>query len=144
MADKKFTTTPFQEKINKPWGYEIVLASLEGTPVTSKILHLNKSARFSLQYHDQKEEVLTLINGEALLHIEDENGIMQKVKMEPKKGYLFRAMQKHRCEGITDCDILESSTNETGNTVRLEDDYSRGTETEEQRKQRNKSDVYMG
>lgn len=144
MDRQNFTIVPFQEKINKPWGYELVLASLEGTPVTSKILHLNSGARFSLQYHDEKEEVLTLINGDALLYIEDENGVIKQVKMEPKKGYLIRAMQKHRCEGITDCDILESSTNETGNTVRLEDDYNRGTETEEQRKQRTKTDVYMG
>ena len=140
----KFSTTPHQEKVSKPWGYELILAPLEGTEITSKILHLNSGARFSLQYHDEKEEVLTLLNGECLLHLEDATGAMQQVKMEPKKGYLIRPMQKHRCEGITDCDILESSTNETGNTIRIEDDYSRGTETEESRKSRTQTDVYMG
>lgn len=138
-----FKTQPYQEKVVKPWGYELILAS-DDSPVTSKILHLNAGARFSLQYHDEKEEVLTLLNGDALLHLEDANGEMQKVNMEPKYGYLIRPMQKHRCEGITDCDILESSTNETGNTVRIEDDYSRSNETEESRKTRAQQDVYMG
>lgn len=141
--DNKFTTTPHQERVNKPWGYEFVL-SPPGSPVTSKILHLNMGARFSLQYHDEKEEVLTLLAGDALLHLEDETGVMQKIKMEPQRGYLIRAMQKHRCEGITDCDIMESSTKESGNTIRIEDDYSRGTETEESRKSRTQHDVYMG
>lgn len=139
-----FSIEPHQERVNKPWGYELILSPPEGTPITSKILHLNKGARFSLQYHDEKEEILTLISGDAMLHIEDESGTMRQVKMEEKKGYLIRPMQKHRCEGITDCDILESSTNETGNTIRIEDDYSRGTETEESRKSRTQGDVYMG
>lgn len=143
MADKNFTIVPFQEKINKPWGYELIL-SPKDAPITSKIIHLNPGHRFSLQYHDQKEEVLTLINGEAMLYIEDEKGTIQKIKMEQQKGYFIKVNQKHRCQGVTDCDILESSTPETSNTVRLEDDYSRGNETEAQRKQRTKSDIYMG
>lgn len=138
-----FSTSPHQERVNKPWGYELTLSPPDA-PVTSKILHLNAIARFSLHYHNQKEEVLTLLNGDAILHIEDETGAMQQIKMESKKGYFVRTMQKHRCEGVTDCDIMESSTTEVGNTIRIEDDYNRGTETEESRKSRTQTDVYMG
>lgn len=139
----KFSATPFQIKIEKPWGYELILTPPE-SPVTGKILHLNAGARFSYQYHDKKEETLTLVSGQALLILEDENGKLQEIKMEPKKGYFIRPFQKHRAKGITDCDILEASTKEEGNTVRLEDDYARGTETEEERKERTKRKVYMG
>lgn len=134
---------PFQLKVEKPWGYELILTP-EESPVTGKILHLNAGQRFSLQYHDKKKETLTLIFGLALLILEDENGKLQEIKMEPKKGYFIKPLQKHRAKGITDCDILEASTREEGKTVRLEDDYARGTETEEARKKRTKGGIYMG
>ncbi|PJE67596.1 cupin [Candidatus Shapirobacteria bacterium CG10_big_fil_rev_8_21_14_0_10_40_9] len=134
---------PSQLKIEKPWGYELLLTPPE-SPVTGKILHLNEGCRFSLQYHDKKQETLTLISGEAEIILEDENKVLQTIKMESKKGYFIKPFQKHRAKGITDCDILEASTKEEGKTVRLEDDYSRGTETEEERKKRGQSGTYMG
>lgn len=134
---------PYQQKIEKPWGYELLLTPPE-SPVTGKILHLNEGCRFSLQYHDKKQETLTLISGEAEIILEDENKVLQTIKMEPKKGYFIKPFQKHRAKGITDCDILEASTKEEGETVRLEDDYARGTETEETRKTRTEGKKYMG
>ena len=139
----KFSIKPFYQKVNKPWGYEIILTPPE-LSVTGKILHLDNGKRFSLQYHDKKEETLTLFSGEAYIILEDKDGKMGKIKMETNKAYFIRPFQKHRCQGIKDCLILEASTKEKGNTVRLEDDYGRGTETEEKRKKRGESKVYMG
>lgn len=134
---------PYQLKVEKPWGYELILTPPE-SPVTGKILHLNAGCRFSLQYHDKKEETLTLISGEALLILEDEKGQLQEIEMEQRKGYFIKPFQKHRAKGITDCDILEASTREKGKTVRIEDDYKRRTETEEKRKRRTRGGTYMG
>lgn len=129
---RNFSTIPFQIRVDKPWGWELILTP-PSSPVTGKILHLNFGHRFSLQYHDKKEETLTLVSGQAELILENENGQLTAIEMEPQKGYLIKPLQKHRAKGITDCDILEASTPEEGNTVRLEDDYARGTETEEER-----------
>lgn len=129
---------PFSVKVIKPWGYELIFTPPD-SPVNGKILHLNCGARFSYQYHDKKQENLCLLNGRAKIIIEG-----KEIEMELMKGYFIKPMVKHRCQAINDCDILESSTKEEGNTVRLEDDYSRGTETEQARKQRTKSKVYMG
>lgn len=139
----KFSTKPYQMKVEKPWGYELILTPSDSS-VTGKIEHVNAGCRCSLQYHDKKQETLTLLNGEALLILEDENGSLQEIKMEPKKGYFIKPFQKHRFKGITDADILEASTREEGKTVRLQDDYARGTETEEARKKRKEGKVYMG
>jgi mannose-6-phosphate isomerase len=125
-------TKPFVEKVEKPWGYELILTPSD-SPVTGKILHLNQGARLSYQYHDQKKESLTLINGRAKIILDD-----QEEEMEPKKGYFITPFQKHRVQGITDCDIMEVSTKEEGTTVRLQDDYQRPNETEELRKQPNR------
>jgi oxalate decarboxylase/phosphoglucose isomerase-like protein (cupin superfamily) len=124
---------PYIQKIIKPWGYELIFTPPDSL-VTGKVLHLSKGARFSLQYHNKKQETLVLLNGQAKIILEDEKGQLQEIEMEPMKGYFIKPFQKHRCQGISECDILEASTKEEGNTVRLEDDYSRPTETEEMRK----------
>jgi mannose-6-phosphate isomerase-like protein (cupin superfamily) len=115
---------PYSKKVEKPWGYELILTSTD-SPVTGKILHLNAGKRFSYQYHDQKDEILTLVKGEAKITIND-----QVLPMAPNFGYHINPMMKHRVEAVTDIDIFEVSTPEKGTTFRLEDDYHRSDETE--------------
>jgi len=134
----RFSVGSFVKKVDKPWGHELIFAPSEAS-VVGKMLHINKGARFSLQYHEKKQETLCLLQGRAKLIIEDKEGILQEIEMELRKGYFIRPFQKHRCQAITDCDILEASTREEGSTVRIEDDYNRGDETEEIRRQRSKS-----
>jgi mannose-6-phosphate isomerase-like protein (cupin superfamily) len=129
---------PYIQKVIKPWGYELIFTAPD-SPITGKILHLNAGARFSYQYHDKKQETLCLLKGKAKIILDG-----QESEMELMKGYFIKPFVKHRCQGITDSDIFEASTKEEGNTVRLEDDYSRGIETEESRKQRGGGGVYMG
>ncbi len=128
----------FVEKVEKPWGYELILTPPD-SPVVGKILHLNQGARLSYQYHEKKQETLALINGRAKIILNDE-----EEEMELKKGYFIKPFDKHRLQGISDCDIVEASTREEGTTVRLQDDYQRPNETEETRKTRTQKGVYMG
>jgi mannose-6-phosphate isomerase len=132
-----FSILPYQKKVEKPWGFEILFTP-EKAQAVGKLLHIKAGCRLSFQYHDEKEETGVLISGQAHLLIEDQNGQMQEVDMEPKKGYFITPFQKHRYIAVTDCDIFESSTKESGNTFRLEDDYKRDTETEEVRKDPNR------
>lgn len=135
----KFVTDPYVLKVDKPWGYELIFS--DGSPkVTSKILHINAGKRSSLQYHEEKEEILTLINGEAILEIEDSDGQIQKVNMDLRKSYLILPNQIHRFSGGNiDGEIMEASTPEKGKTVRIEDDYQRGVETDEDRSEERKN-----
>ena len=128
-----FTNLPFALKdTTKPWGWEIIFTK-PNDPYTGKIIHLNAGKRFSLQVHDQKQETQMLVSGRANLIIDNENGEMVTIEMEPMKGYVLLVGQRHRAEAITDCDIYEVSTPETGTTYRLEDDYKRPDQTEELR-----------
>lgn len=129
----QFTNIPFEKKIPKPWGYEIVLTP-PNLPYAAKIIHVNQGHRLSLQAHDEKQETLTLISGEAKLLIDGQDGKINKIKMELRKGYTVQIGQRHRAAAISDCEILEASTTEKGTTYRLEDDYKRRDETEEIRK----------
>lgn len=133
----KFSPEGFSKKIEKPWGYELIFTP-EEQPYTGKIMHIDSGKRQSLQVHDQKEETYFLASGKGGVIIENPQGELKTVEFEEGKGYTTRVGQKHRLFAITDCDIWEVSTPETGTTYRLEDDYSRQDETEEVRKQPNR------
>lgn len=128
----KIQMKPFQLKVEKPWGYELIFTPPEA-PTVGKLLHLNAGRRFSLQYHEVKEETMVLVNGKANIYLGNTKETVVKLEMLLKHGYLITPGTIHRCEALTDCDILESSTKEEGTTVRLEDDYARKDETEEER-----------
>lgn len=122
----------YVKKVPKPWGYEIHFTPPD-LPYMGKILHIEAGKRLSLQYHDQKTESWYLLKGKVTIILDDE-----EINMEEGLGYTTQIDQKHRLVGIEDSDILEVSTPEIGSTFRVEDDYSRPTETEELRKDPNR------
>lgn len=127
-----FSQAAYARKISKPWGWEIhwVPAS---APYMGKVLHINAGSRLSLQIHDEKQESWFIIAGKAKVIWENNKGELTETVLKPGMGYSTSIGQKHRLVGITDCDIVEVSTPEKGTTWRLEDDYSRPDETEQQR-----------
>lgn len=128
-----FSTDSYVRRVDKPWGYELHFAQ-EDLPYMSKLMHINKGARQSLQIHDQKQETYVLIKGRGGVLWENNKGKMIFTEFEQFVGYRTIIGQKHRLCSISDCDIMEASTPERGTTWRLEDDYSRPDETPEQRK----------
>lgn len=128
----KFTTNGVSRETIKPWGKELLLTP-DGAPIVSKLIYINAGARLSLQAHDEKIETWTLFSGEAKVVVENSDGELTEVVLEPGKGYITALGQRHRLVGITDCIVSEASTPELGTTFRLEDDYARPDETEEVR-----------
>jgi len=135
--DKITDVKPYIKRVEKPWGYELHWVE-EDKPYMGKILHILKGKRLSLQYHDKKQESWFLMRGQAKIVWGDPEGNLQETEMSPGQGYTCHIGQKHRLAAVTDCDIIEVSTSEIGNTYRLEDDYARPTETEEMRKDLNR------
>ena len=115
--------------IEKPWGREIIL-STPNLPYTAKILEIKAGKRLSLQYHDQKLETLCLFSGEANIIWGKDQASLLTEKMVENQGYTITPGTVHRFEAITDCQLFEASTPETGTTYRLEDDSKRLDETE--------------
>lgn len=128
-----FLNNPYVRKIEKPWGYELHWTP-DDKPYMGKLIHVNAGARLSLQVHDKKQESWLLIRGRGKVIWENKNGELIETELEVGKGYSCALGQRHRLAGITNCDIIEVSTPEIGTTFRLEDDYKRPDETEEQRK----------
>lgn len=128
-----FLTDSYVKRIDKPWGYELHFTPSD-KPYMGKLIHINEGARLSLQVHDKKEESWFLINGQGKVIWENAEGELIETKLELNKGYSCALGQRHRLAAVSDCDIIEVSTPEIGTTFRLEDDYKRPDETEEQRK----------
>lgn len=136
----EFNNKPYARRVEKPWGWEIHWTS-DDKPYMGKVLHIRAGKRLSLQVHDKKLESWLLVNGRAMLIIENSEGELEEIELKRDVGYSSNVDQKHRLMGITDCDIIEVSTPEIGTTFRLEDDYSRKDETEDERKRRNEGKI---
>lgn len=130
----KFINSPFVLRVEKPWGYEFIFTQPD-LPYAGKILHIGAGKRLSLQIHEAKKESCFLISGRCNLIVEDTKGDLETIEIEQGKGYTIEVGQKHRYQAITDCDVCEVSTPETGTTYRIEDDYGRSDETQEIRVQ---------
>ncbi len=109
-------------RVAKPWGHELVFA--ENERYAGKILHLDGGHRLSLQYHERKDETLYVLNGEVALSVEIE-GEMQVIRLQTGEAFRIRAGVRHRLAAEADCDIVEVSSPELDDVVRLEDAYGR-------------------
>lgn len=118
----KNAPAPNVTRVDKPWGYEIIWAR---TPkYVGKVLHINAGHRLSLQFHRVKDETVHVHSGQMKFVVE-ENGTMVEKILGPGESYHITPNTKHRMIAITDCDVLEASTPELDDVVRLEDNYGR-------------------
>jgi len=119
----------------KPWGEERLFALTK--KYAGKILIVRKGHRLSLQYHDKKEETLYLDSGMLKLMIgPDKEELSVKILTS---GMTFHVSPKtiHRMEAIDNCRLIEVSTPELKDVIRIEDDYNRAD------KKKNSNNQYL-
>jgi mannose-6-phosphate isomerase len=110
-------------RVEKPWGYELIFAHTES--YVGKILHVNAGHALSLQYHEVKDETLYLADGEVELVVEEDGSLVTTV-LRSGDSYRIIPYTRHRMvAGVNGCDIIEVSTPELDDVVRLEDRYGR-------------------
>jgi len=111
-----------ESKVEKPWGYELIWAHT--SRYVGKILHINKGHRLSYQYHNVKDETIRLLTG-SLEVATEVDGRKTVLNLQPGESLHIVPLMRHRMMAIEDCDVLEVSTPELDDVVRLEDDYER-------------------
>ena len=109
-------------RVEKPWGYELHWARTDR--YVGKILHVRAGHALSLQYHNLKDETIYLHAGRMLFEVE-RDGMLTTREMAPGDAFHVTPRTVHRMTAIDDCDILEVSTPELDDVVRLEDRYGR-------------------
>ena len=111
------------KKIDKPWGYELWWAVTE--KYVGKILYIEKGHSLSLQYHEIKDETLYLQKGKLLLEIHNDNGEIEEIMMTSDKSFRIKPLVKHRLRALEDSSVLEVSSPEVDDIVRIIDEYGR-------------------
>ena len=114
-----------QTRVEKPWGYEIWWARTDR--YVGKLLHVRKGQSLSLQYHNVKDETIRILSGKLLFETKpkDAPGEMRRIEMNPGDNFHISPLTLHRMTGLEDTDVLEVSTPELDDVVRLEDRYGR-------------------
>jgi mannose-6-phosphate isomerase-like protein (cupin superfamily) len=108
--------------VNKPWGHEVIWAHTDR--YVGKILHINAGHALSCQYHERKDETISLLSGTLVFRV-GQGDSEQEIKLEPGEAYRITPGTVHQMEAITDCDVLEASTPDLDDVVRLSDRYGR-------------------
>jgi mannose-6-phosphate isomerase-like protein (cupin superfamily) len=114
---------PRSEHVAKPWGHETIWARTER--YVGKILHVRAGEALSLQYHRVKDETIRVLAGRIELEVGGEGEPRQRVELGPGDGWYIPPGTRHRFTALADTDVLEVSTIEVDDVVRLEDRYGR-------------------
>lgn len=109
--------------VTKPWGHEEIWA--ETPKYVGKYLHIEPGHRLSRQYHEKKEETIRVLSGKLLLEVGTGDNLMT-LTLSPGEIYHVTPLTVHRfCAGDERVVLVEVSTPELDDVIRLSDDYLR-------------------
>jgi mannose-6-phosphate isomerase len=113
-------------RVDKPWGYEEIWAETER--YAGKFLYINPKEMLSRQYHEKKEETICVLEGILRLEIGSEP-LFETRYMYPGDSYHVSPGTIHRfcAPEMSSVKLVEVSTPELDDVVRLNDKYSRST-----------------
>jgi quercetin dioxygenase-like cupin family protein len=114
---------PGARRVDKPWGYELIWAQTDR--YVGKILVIEAGKRLSLQRHEVKDESILVTSGRLRLYLEDDDGTVQVEELVTGDHRHVRTGRIHRYEAIERTELIEVSTPELDDVVRLEDDFGR-------------------
>jgi mannose-6-phosphate isomerase-like protein (cupin superfamily) len=110
-------------KVPKPWGHETIWALSDR--YVGKILHINAGQELSVQYHNKKDETVHLLSGEIAYRVQTRPDLLEDVQLRLGESFRITPGTIHQIVALTDCDVLEVSTPELDDVVRLSDRYGR-------------------
>jgi mannose-6-phosphate isomerase len=111
-------------RVDKPWGHELIWALTD--TYCGKVLFVKAGHSLSLQFHREKEESWLVQSGRARLELGDAGqAALAEEVVGPGFAFHYRPGTVHRVTALEDTTILEVSTPQLDDVVRLEDAYGR-------------------
>jgi mannose-6-phosphate isomerase-like protein (cupin superfamily) len=110
-------------RVEKPWGHELIWAHTDR--YVGKVLVIETGKRLSLQKHEMKDESILVVSGRLRLWIEGDDGEVRTEELGPGDARHVAIGRIHRYEAIERCELMEVSTPELDDVIRLEDDFGR-------------------
>jgi mannose-6-phosphate isomerase len=114
--------TDLPYRVEKPWGHEVIWARTDR--YVGKILHVEAGHVLSLQYHDRKDESIYVLAGEIILRLQQDDTLIER-RLAQGEAFHIRPKLIHQFEAVVTSDLLEASTPELDDVVRLRDRYGR-------------------
>jgi mannose-6-phosphate isomerase-like protein (cupin superfamily) len=112
------------KKVEKPWGYELIWALTD--VYCGKVLFVKAGHSLSLQFHREKDESWLVQAGRAKLELgRVGESVLKTEVVGPGAAFHYKPGTVHRVTAIEDTTILEVSTSQLDDVVRLEDAYGR-------------------
>jgi mannose-6-phosphate isomerase len=109
--------------VPKPWGEERIFA--ETGRYAGKLIFIRAGESLSYQYHNRKEETVHVLEGTLGLQIE-RGEEKADLRLAPGESFHVDPGTRHRMfADKTDCLLVEVSTPELDDVVRLADRYGR-------------------
>jgi mannose-6-phosphate isomerase len=113
-----------QRKVEKPWGHELIFAVTDR--YAGKLLHVKAGESLSLQFHKVKDEAWYILAGRVQLELgAPGQGVLASEVVGAGASFRLEPGTVHRMRAIDDTTIVEVSTPELDDVVRLEDAYGR-------------------
>ena len=111
-------------KVEKPWGYELIWADADA--YVGKVLFVKAGESLSLQFHREKDESWLVQSGRAKLELGSAgDAILNEEVVAAGAAFRFRPGTVHRVTALENTTIVEVSTPQLDDVVRLEDRYGR-------------------
>jgi mannose-6-phosphate isomerase-like protein (cupin superfamily) len=110
-------------RVDKPWGHELIWAHTDR--YAGKVIVIEAGRRLSLQLHRRKEESVYVMSGRLRLHLESDAGTMAQHDLGPGDHAHVPVGRRHRFEALERVALIEVSSPELDDVVRLEDDFGR-------------------
>ncbi len=110
-------------RVEKPWGHELIWARTDR--YVGKILHVKAGQVLSCQYHNRKDETMHVLRGELILRTGTDADQLAERPFRAGQSVHIPAGLIHQIEAVVDTDVLEASTPELDDLVRLKDRYGR-------------------
>jgi mannose-6-phosphate isomerase-like protein (cupin superfamily) len=111
-------------RVDKPWGHEEHFALVDGR-YCGKALHITGGQALSLQYHERKEETVAVQSGRLLFEVGHPDAPLESFELLPGEAVHLLPGTRHRMTALEDTVVLEASTTELDDVVRLDDRYGR-------------------
>jgi mannose-6-phosphate isomerase len=111
------------KRVDKPWGYELLYAITE--LYCGKVIFIRSGEQLSLQFHRTKDETIFVQSGRVELEIGEPGKPVDTEVVGAGRAFRLRPGTVHRMRALEDTTILEVSTPEIDDVVRLEDRYGR-------------------